>query len=64
MSWLAIILAFVIGWEAAHRTVATECKKLGKFYVGNEVFECRKISHSAGYQPAADSDTPTPPGNE
>lgn len=43
MNWLAIILAFVIGWEAAHRTVAKECKKIGKFYVGDEVFECRKV---------------------
>lgn len=43
MSWLAIILAFVVGWEVAHRTIATECKKLGRFYVGNEVFECVKI---------------------
>lgn len=64
MSWLAIILAFIIGWEAAHRTVATECKKLGKFYVGKEVFECRLISSSPGYQPKTDSEEQRPPGNE
>jgi len=32
-----------IGWGFAHTTIATECKRLGKFYVGKEVFECSKI---------------------
>lgn len=32
-----------VGWDFTHTTVATECKRLGKFYVGKEVFECRKI---------------------
>jgi len=30
------------GWVDAHLTVADECKKLGKFYVGKEVFTCTK----------------------
>lgn len=64
MSWLAIILAFVVGWEAAHRTVATECKKLGKFYVEKQVFECRLISGSYGYQPMAESKEPVAPADE
>ncbi len=35
--WAAIL----IGWVVAHNTVATECKKLGSFYVGDTVYECR-----------------------
>ncbi len=40
---LGPILGYIIGWGCAHHVIATECKKLGKFYVGEEVFECRKI---------------------
>jgi TM2 domain-containing membrane protein YozV len=35
--WAAIL----IGWVVAHNTVAKECKKLGSFYVGNTVYECK-----------------------
>lgn len=28
-------------WAWAHGTVATECEKLGAFYVGNKVYECK-----------------------
>lgn len=35
-----------MGWLYAHHIIAQECKKLGKFYVGDEVFECRKINNS------------------
>jgi hypothetical protein len=37
------LICFGMGWAKAHKTVATECKKLGKFYVGNEIFHCVKI---------------------
>ena len=40
----AVLIAYIAGWLRAHRTIAQECKKLGKFYVGKEVFECTKIS--------------------
>lgn len=30
------------GWIEAHLTVADECEKLGKFYVGKKVFTCTK----------------------
>lgn len=33
-------LAILIGWILAHNTVATECEKLGSFYVGDKVFKC------------------------
>ncbi|RAL82759.1 hypothetical protein CSC34_5101 [Pseudomonas aeruginosa] len=32
------------GWIHAHYTVAEECRKLGKFYVGKTVFECKAIT--------------------
>ena len=45
---LAVVLAFFvgykIGWQQAHITVATECTKLGSFYVGNHVFKCTEVS--------------------
>ena len=31
------------GWYFAHSTVATECERLGKFYVGKNVYQCSKI---------------------
>ena len=44
---LAVVLAFIVGkwygWAEAHRTVATECERLGKFYVGKKVYSCIKI---------------------
>ena len=49
MGW--VILALIIGglfgyangWVSAHRTVATECERLGSFFVGKEVFRCVAI---------------------
>ena len=38
------ILGHSAGWITAHSTVATECERLGKFYVGNQTFECVKIT--------------------
>lgn len=40
---IAAMVGYFYGWVKAHLTVAEECKKLGKFYVRNEVFECVKI---------------------
>lgn len=33
------------GWYFAHTTVATECERLGKFYVGKKVYQCVKIEN-------------------
>ena len=38
---LAVLFGIVVGWLVAHQTVATECQKLGAFYVGRTVFECK-----------------------
>nr|WP_315064847.1 hypothetical protein [uncultured Haemophilus sp.] len=42
----AIILCgafWLSGWYFAHSTVATECDRFGKFYVGKNVYQCSKI---------------------
>ena len=33
----------VVGWCYAHYVIAKECRKLGAFYVGNDVFKCVAI---------------------
>jgi len=53
MNWLAIaIISFALGvlfgWVYAHVTVATECRRLGSFYVGDDVFHCIKITKFGG----------------
>jgi hypothetical protein len=30
------------GWVLAHKTVAVECNRLGSFYVGSTVYECKE----------------------
>ena len=44
---LATVLAFIVGkwygWVQAHHVVATECERLGKFFVGKKVYSCIKI---------------------
>ncbi|HHE3654169.1 TPA: hypothetical protein ACPDWD_001486 [Pasteurella multocida] len=43
-SAIILCLAFWLsGWIFAHNTIADECKKLGKFYVGKTVYECTAI---------------------
>lgn len=40
---LLMVSSYLAGWIWAHLTVASECEKLGKFYVGSKVFHCTKI---------------------
>ena len=44
---LVAVLAFLAGkcygWVQAHHVVATECERLGKFFVGKKVYSCVKI---------------------
>lgn len=40
---ICILIGWLGGWLHAHRTVATECRKLGSFYVGDTVFKCVAI---------------------
>ena len=38
----AVALALTgLVWAMAHSEVARECEKLGAFYVGDKVFECK-----------------------
>lgn len=37
------VACWLSGWYFAHSTVATECERLGKFYVGKNVYQCSKI---------------------
>lgn len=32
---------FLAGWVFAHNDVKTECNRLGAFYVGSKVYECK-----------------------
>lgn len=38
--FILFLIGVVVGWLNAHSTIATECRKLGAFYVGNSVFKC------------------------
>ncbi len=38
---LGVLFGFWAGWINAHVTVAGECSRLGAFFVGNKVFECK-----------------------
>ena len=44
---LIALIAFLsgewYGWVQSHHVVATECERLGKFYVGKKVYSCVKI---------------------
>lgn len=41
MKYIACLgIGFFAGWLYAHSVIATECRKLGKFYVGKAVFNC------------------------
>jgi hypothetical protein len=42
VSIVIVIIAFYnIGWIASANTIKTECQKLGSFYVGDQVIECK-----------------------
>lgn len=40
ISIIAVYLAYQLGWEVAHLTVAKECERLGAFYVGKKTYRC------------------------
>ena len=50
------LLCFYAGWVYAHATIATECKRLGGFFVGPVTFKCHAVEAPAPYQPP-----PAPP---
>jgi len=44
---LGIIFGVTIGWGLAHNTIATESKRLGKFYVNDDIFTVTSIKKCA-----------------
>jgi hypothetical protein len=38
LAWVALS----VNWSVATNTVATECDKMGQFYVGKNVYECKR----------------------
>lgn len=44
--WLVIvaIVAYWLGYAAAHTEVARECERLGSFYVGKKTYHCVNIN--------------------
>tara|TARA_R110000851_G_scaffold330547_1_gene503498 strand:- start:26 stop:184 length:159 start_codon:yes stop_codon:yes gene_type:complete len=43
---LGFLVGIYVGWVKAHLTVADECKRLGRFYVRKDVFECTEIKEN------------------
>lgn len=44
---IAALVGYNSGWIRAHRTVLTECERLGSFYVGTTVVKCESITRLA-----------------
>lgn len=38
-----LLIGWLCGWLHAHGTMASECRKLGGFYVGKTVFKCAEV---------------------
>lgn len=47
---LGLIVGCTIAWIAAHACVASECEKLGGFYVGKKTFKCVEIKQEGQQQ--------------
>lgn len=54
--WLLIayLIGSSTGWTRAHKTVANECKLMGRFHAGAEVFHCTRVEHAHPDKPTAD----------
>jgi len=40
------VFSYFLGDAIAHSTIATECERLGGFYVGNKTYKCVEVKHS------------------
>jgi hypothetical protein len=40
---IMFLMGVLVGWLFALSAIASECEKLGKFYVGNRVYTVSKI---------------------
>ncbi|MCD6006884.1 hypothetical protein [Halomonas sp. IOP_31] len=52
MKWMFLLVGIGIGltwgWIAAHHTVASECERLGGFFVGKKTFQCQQVQSKVG----------------
>ena len=55
---LTALAFYQFGFWGAHLTVASECEKLGSFYVGKKVFKCEL--EKTVEDPVSTISTPTP----
>ncbi|WP_313082616.1 hypothetical protein [Pulveribacter sp.] len=37
------LLGALCGWVYAHGVIAAECERLGGFYVGTNIYECKRV---------------------
>lgn len=42
LGMILLILLSVVVWATAHTVVAKECERLGAFYVGAKVYDCKE----------------------
>ena len=42
LALISFAFGCVGGWIDAHGTVSSECDKLGAFYVGSKIYECKE----------------------
>lgn len=42
LALFSFMLGCLGGWADAHSTVSSECDKLGAFYVGPKIYECKE----------------------
>ncbi|MOA51709.1 hypothetical protein D3C78_1748900 [compost metagenome] len=40
---VCLLIGYRLGWQVAHVTVATECERLGAFFVGKTTYKCTAI---------------------
>lgn len=41
-----VAIGWLFGWLHAHEVIALECERLGGFFVGKKVFECKLVATS------------------
>ncbi len=59
---VGLLIGLFLGWVNAHSTIATECRRLGGFYVDRSTFKCIEIQEPTPRRiraPASDVPPPT-----
>lgn len=41
VAFCVVIMTAILFWEASASTIGRECQKMGMFYVGDTVYECK-----------------------